>query len=369
MAPARGLEATGSAGPPSRPVEPPRFRPGWGVASTLFFGLLFLGGVLLAVTQLSEPRRFVVLLERANLWWLLPVVALQALTYVAAGAAWRVALLRGGAPVQRLVLARTSLAKLAFDQLIPSAGASGTAFLVYALRARGVPGALAFAVIFVEWAGYTLGYVVAVALTVAVLGLRDHIHPAILTLVVVFALLMLGRILGLLIARRLPHRRWPRWLTRFPTVELLLREAATAPRDVSTSPLVVAKSGVWHVYVYFLDAGTLFVCLLALGSPAHIADVYVAFMVASLAATVGVLPGGLGAFEATCVAVLVGSGTPLEDALAATVLLRGFTYWLPMLPGVILARRLLRSPARPADRHDARDGASARGRPSAAPSS
>jgi hypothetical protein len=35
-------------------------------------------------------------------------------------------------------------------------------------------------------------------------------------------------------------------------------------------------------------------------------------------------------------------GVPIEAALAATLLLRGFTVWLPMLPGVWLARRGLR---------------------------
>jgi hypothetical protein len=32
----------------------------------------------------------------------------------------------------------------------------------------------------------------------------------------------------------------------------------------------------------------------------------------------------------------------VEPALAATLLLRGFTFWLPMLPGLWLARRELR---------------------------
>jgi len=32
-------------------------------------------------------------------------------------------------------------------------------------------------------------------------------------------------------------------------------------------------------------------------------------------------------------------GVPLEAALTATLILRGFTFWLPMLPGLWLARR------------------------------
>lgn len=32
-------------------------------------------------------------------------------------------------------------------------------------------------------------------------------------------------------------------------------------------------------------------------------------------------------------------GVPIETALAATLLLRGFTFWLPMLPGFALSQR------------------------------
>jgi uncharacterized membrane protein YbhN (UPF0104 family) len=41
------------------------------------------------------------------------------------------------------------------------------------------------------------------------------------------------------------------------------------------------------------------------------------------------------------VAVLHLTGVSVEAALAATLLLRGFTFWLPMLPGMWLVRREL----------------------------
>jgi glycosyltransferase 2 family protein len=340
-------------------LAPPRFRPGVGLFWTLLLAVLFFGGVALAVTHLSEPQRFLALLESARLEVLLFAIPLQALTYVVAGAAWRVALVRGGAPLRLTLLARIALAKLAFDQLIPTGGVSGTAFLVHTLRRQALPGALAFAVLFVSWAGYTIGYVIAVAGAVVVLAFRDAFHPAIITLLAIFVVIMIGRVIGLIIARRLPHQRWPHSITRFRKVDVLLREAAAAPRGVSTSPTVIVKSGTWHVAVYLLDAGTLYVCLLAVGATAHPADVLASFMIAMLVATVGFLPGGLGTFEAACVAMLNSFDVPLEDALAGTVLLRGFTYWLPMIPGALLARQQLRSPRptpSPAD-HPARAAA------------
>jgi hypothetical protein len=39
--------------------------------------------------------------------------------------------------------------------------------------------------------------------------------------------------------------------------------------------------------------------------------------------------------------MLVLLGMPLEAALSATLLLRGLTFWLPMVPGILIARREL----------------------------
>jgi uncharacterized membrane protein YbhN (UPF0104 family) len=61
-----------------------------------------------------------------------------------------------------------------------------------------------------------------------------------------------------------------------------------------------------------------------------------------VAATVLLVPGGLGTFEASAVAMLALFRVPVEAGLTATLLLRGFTYWLPMLPGLWLSRREIR---------------------------
>jgi uncharacterized membrane protein YbhN (UPF0104 family) len=95
--------------------------------------------------------------------------------------------------------------------------------------------------------------------------------------------------------------------------------------------------------VFLLDTATLAVVLAAIGSDgAHLPGVFASFMIASVAATVGPTPLGLGTFESVSVATLALVGVRLEAALAATLLLRGLTLWLPMLPGLWIARRELR---------------------------
>lgn len=57
--------------------------------------------------------------------------------------------------------------------------------------------------------------------------------------------------------------------------------------------------------------------------------VFASFMLSTLARTLGVVPGGLGVFEAVSVATLKLIGVPVVAGLAATLLFRGFSFWLP----------------------------------------
>jgi uncharacterized protein (TIRG00374 family) len=95
--------------------------------------------------------------------------------------------------------------------------------------------------------------------------------------------------------------------------------------------------------IFALDSLTLAVTLRAVGGPIALDVAFASFVMASVVATLAWIPGGLGTFEATCVAMLHLHGVPVEAALPATLLLRGLTFWLPMLPGFALARRELAS--------------------------
>ena len=90
--------------------------------------------------------------------------------------------------------------------------------------------------------------------------------------------------------------------------------------------------------------------LRAIGYDADPLGVFASFIFAQVAGTVFLVPGGLGTFEASSVAMLTLFKVPVEAALTATLLLRGFTYWLPMEPGYWLSHREIKKkvPAAPA---------------------
>ena len=85
-------------------------------------------------------------------------------------------------------------------------------------------------------------------------------------------------------------------------------------------------------------------CLFALGVKVPFASAFIAFIMASIVVTLGPIPMGLGSFEAVSVGTLRLAGVPFEAALSATLLFRGFTLWLPLLPGMIAARKDLKAP-------------------------
>lgn len=60
---------------------------------------------------------------------------------------------------------------------------------------------------------------------------------------------------------------------------------------------------------------------------------------------------GLGSFEAAATGMLHLVGVPTEVAFAGTLLLRLFTLWLPLNPGLALIRKLRRQRVVP--HHDA----------------
>jgi uncharacterized protein (TIRG00374 family) len=141
-------------------------------------------------------------------------------------------------------------------------------------------------------------------------------------------------------------RQPPHWLRRLPRVQGLLRQIARAPEDLVRDPGVLARAAGLQLAIFVLDGFSLWAMLRAVGERPSTVVGFAAFVMAQAAATVILTPGGLGTFEAAAVGMLTFLGVSVEPALAATLLLRGFTYWLPMLPGLWISRREMKAGAR-----------------------
>lgn len=307
-----------------------------------YAGLLLLLGLALAVTHLGELEAFANLARNAEPRWLLVALGFQLLTYFCAAAVWHQALHHAGSSVSLRTLVPLGVAKLFSDQALPSGGVSGVGFFVAALRRQGVPPELCIATLVLSLVTY---YVAYLSVAVASLGILWHYHavqPWVLALVGVFSAVAVLIPAALLTVQLRGDQLFAPLLGYWPRLAQFFSELGDAPGQLVRSPLLVLRAALPQVAIFVLDAATLWVLLYAIGVDVSFWVALPSFVVASIIATLTPVPLGLGTFETGCVTMLTLLGVPLEAALTATILLRGMTLWLPMLPGLWLVRRALR---------------------------
>jgi len=320
----------------------PRNEHSYGIAlSAWLFGLLALAAAVIVVLRIAELQRFAQLAEQARPFWLVVAAALQVLTYVCASAVWYLVLRREGAARPLRSLVPLGVAKLFTDQAIPTGGISGTLLIMRGLARRGVPAPLAMGALLIGLVSFYTAYALAGLAGLLVLQMRHPLGPAVAIVALVFAGFVIGVPALVLYARRPAAMRRLKWLNRLPGAKALIESVATAPAHLLRDKALLLAATALQLAIFLLDSATLGVMLHAVGETAPAIFVFTAFMVADVIATIGPIPLGLGAFEGTAVAMLNLNGVSIEAAVTATLLLRGFTFWLPMLPGLWLARREL----------------------------
>jgi uncharacterized protein (TIRG00374 family) len=247
-------------------------------------------------------------------------------------------LVRGGERRSIQGLFPLALAKQFVSQAVPSIGLSGNLMLIRGLQNRGVPRPLAVRSVLISVLTYYLAFALMLLATIVILWLQHDLTPVILSALTLLLVLLSGSsaaavCFGSRTSKVLPVRL-RQWLI---THELddLVKSGESSAWNFS----LLAESTVLNSLVFFLDATTLYVLLIAVGADVEPTVALASLVTATAVASVGFAPGGLGTFEGTCVALVHAHGVAIESALAGTLLLRGFTFWLPMIPGLWLASR------------------------------
>ncbi len=312
---------------------------------TWLFGFAMLGAVVLGAAHFSEGRQFVALAAHAHPYWIAIAALFQALTYLGQGQIWRLVTRAGQVPVSIATAYRLSIARLFIDQALPSAGLSGTIVMVKSLELQGIPMPVVMAGVVVDTASCYATYVIG--LVAALLAALAH-HQAtrlVLLVAVPFVPLAVAVTLGFRALAGRPAGPLARRLGRFRFLRRGLSLLEQANPRLSRSPRLFVAACACQLAVILLDTATIWALILALGGSSPAWGVFVSFMISTLSRLIGVAPGGLGAFEAASVLTLRVIGTPIPVALAATLLFRGMSFWLPLLPGVLFSRRYMTRPA------------------------
>jgi uncharacterized protein (TIRG00374 family) len=234
-------------------------------------------------------------------------------------------------------LVRLGVAKVFTDQILPSGGISGNLLVVAGLLRRRVPSRVAMAALLVGMLSFYAAYLSVAVAAFALLWLHERHHPAVTGLFAVFAVMVVLLPALVLRARRRLVDRLPGWLARMPVITMLLRSMSEAPADLLHDARLLFQTTALQLAVFLLDAATLWFAFRAIGQPQSASIAFTTLATASVIATIAPIPLGLGSFEGGAIGTLQLLGVSADTALAATLLLRGLTFWLPMVPGLWLA--------------------------------
>jgi Mg2+-importing ATPase len=306
---------------------------------TWLVGMALVAALVLAVRHASEERAFVRLVRQARPHWLLVAVLLQAATYVFQSEVWRVVLRPGGASIGTGTLLRLTVARLAIDQVVPSAGLGGTILIANALEARKVSRSVVMAGVVIDTASLYATYAFGLGAAL-VIALAHHRFPVLFALAAtVFVAFALAVTLGFV--RVSGHEPGPvaHRLLRLKPLGAGLRMLEQADARLAHDHLLLAEATACQLSVVLLDAATIWVLIASLGATASAPGVFASYMMSTVLRLIGILPGGLGVFEAASVLTLRMLGVELSVSLSATLLFRGLSFWLPLGPGLWFARR------------------------------
>jgi len=304
-------------------------------------GLLGFVALILAVLHFGSLERMIELARSAHPAWMLLALFVQSVTYVSAALVWRQALVHARHKRSLRTLIPLSVAKLFTDQVLPSGGISGTMLVVRGLIRRRVPAEVAMAAMLAGLVSYDVAYLTVVLTSAGILWLHNRTNLALFIGVGIFAAITVAIPSAVLGLKRWGDRQPMTWMSKLLGMTALFRALVEAPTDLLRSPVLLTQTAALQLVIFMLDALTLWLAFIAIGEVPQMWVVFVSFIIASMVATIGPIPVGLGTFEAGAVGMLSFLGVSIEAALAGTLLLRGLTFWLPMLPGIWLARREL----------------------------
>ena len=272
-------------------------------------------------------------LQHAEWAWLPVIIGLSALTYVASAAAL-IGSVPGHVPFGPAVLTQGASS---FINRVSPANVGGMALNVRFLQKSGTSTPASVAAVGVNSLAGAVMHLVLIVVFFALAGhdlTKAFKLPSGSKILLILAVII--AVIGVILATR-PGRRWTRkqLIPGARSAAGSLRQAAASP--VKLGLLVGGSALITLAYIAALAAS-----IQAFGPGPGLVVIGAVYLGASALAAAAPTPGGLGAIEAALVAGLTGVGMQAGPAVSAVLLYRLATYWLPVAPGWLAWRALLR---------------------------
>ena len=320
--------------------EPSGFAANW---RSWLLAVLLIAGVVFAVLHWGDVKKFAALVAHSKPLWLLAVAGAQLLTYMALAVEWELVLRAGKCRAPFGKLLGLTVSKHFADQMVPTAGMSGNVVVVDRLQRIGASRPVALAALIMTIIAYYASYGVASLVALVLLWIHGKTSWVVIGLISASLALSAAVPALALWLQRKGAKAIPRWLRQIRAVCELFEMIKEAPTGLVRNERLIAELTALNGAGFLLDGLTMLFCLFALGVDAPFSAAFSAFILASIVVTLGPIPMGLGSFEAVSIAMLRANGVPFEAAFSATLLFRGYTLWVPLIPGMFAARRQLKS--------------------------
>jgi len=302
-------------------------------------GAAILVGLVVFVLQFGDIEIFLKTLHKADPIWLAVGLGCQFATYLCAAAVWSAVLRKAKSPLPLLSLLRLALMELFANQAVPTGGLSGSLMVVRGLTRRGVAPPIAMTALLIEAMSYYTAYFLVGLLAFVLFWHNGDLTTAWRSLFIAFIVALAASGTALLIVWRVQGGLIPKRALQWRPFTKLATMLDQVRGDLLRSPRLIVGAVAFQLAIFLLDTATLWCASRAIGLDLGVARTFTSFVLASVVATLSPIPLGLGAFEGSCTGLLHLLGGGLEASLAATLILRGLTLWLPMLPGLWIIRR------------------------------
>ncbi len=308
------------------------------ISLVIFFALV--AALLLSVPDLRAAAERIADADPA---WIVSGVVLEVLS--CAGYVVLFGLVFG--MLSRQLVSRLSLSELAVNSVVSVSGLAGIALGAWVLRSKGISVqriARRSVLIFVLTSAVNVGAVVLIGVPMW-LGLLPGSRRAELTLLP--AAVALALIAGTLALAAWAHRAAARSRPHGARVTVALR----ALGDGVTDAVQLIREADWRllgaVAYWLFDNLVLYACLAAFGDPPSVWVVAMAYLVGMLANSLPV-PGGFLAVEGGLVGMLLLFGVrPASEVLAAVLIYRAISLWIPAVIGTLAFISLRREIGKP----------------------
>jgi uncharacterized membrane protein YbhN (UPF0104 family) len=324
--------------------------------------------VWIVFSRLTEIGQLIDTLAGGRWWWVAAAAALQVAYYLAVAGAYQSSFLAVGVASRARDLLAVLLASLFVNTVAPSGGMAGSALFVDEAARRGLPAARAAAAALLARIMDSVGFSVWLLVGLVNLFLDRDLRPYQVVSAATLVAITAG-MAGLLLAglknpqalRRLLAgfeglvNRITAWSGRAAPLpagwaDRHAAELAQAGVALGARPLRVLRTVGVAVLGHLVNMLCLYTLFAAFDQPIRAGLLIGGYTIAILSWKISPVPEGVGVVESVMVLVLRSAGVPAAKATVIALGFRGLGYWIPMLLGFVLLRRLRLFAARPASR-------------------